>query len=267
MQALYAEQVSVAFRASNPEQFGDSRATGAEFSALKKLHAWNGRNREATLADIMTNGYPAPDEITPDMVAIAGAAHACGVTEQLASLRGEEGMDSTYDSYTTKNQFDRFVRLHLPEGLREEWEAPIDREIGFINGAVRYPEGVDDTKIHGGALPHRFLPAQTMRYLEFARLGKLDEDTKVEFGITDKTDIDRFNVEWETLVPAIQSATNLVDLAGNIASEIRVQLRESGLPEDQITAVINKGYDAQGMINEHGNVAAVQTISDVAKRD
>ncbi len=258
MTVPYHDQVSEAFRLTPPEAFGDSHATWAELGALRALHKWNGGDREATLRDIATHGYPTPDEITPDMIALSGAAHACGVTEHLAESRGVEGKETTYESYTIKNRFDRFVRKHLPEHLRTEWADPIDREEGFTNDTVSYPEGVDTTKIHGGALPHRFLPAQTMRYLEFARLGKLDAKTREEWQIDDKTGLDKFRVEWDELIPRIESSKTLLDLTGNIADGIASELQNSGLSDELIVSVLKKGFSTEGMTAEHGEFEVIE---------
>ena len=73
---------------------------------------------------------------------------------------------------------DRFVALHIPKSLRTEWDAPIEREKGIDNPNISYPEGVDADFVYGVAKPSRYLPTQTMRHVEFARLGKLDEATQ-----------------------------------------------------------------------------------------
>ncbi len=267
MTTPYSEQVEKVFEDTSPDQFGDAHATRAELGALRALHSELGRDRAATLEAIKRDGYPLPEGIAPEMIALTGAAHACGVTVDLAENRGVEGKDSTYESYTIKNRFDRFVRKHLPEHLREEWDAPIDREEGFANTAVSYPKGVDETKIHGGALPHRFLPAQTMRYLEFARLGKLDDETKEDWDITQDTDLAQFSVDWDTLVPAIESATSLLGLTSNIADELANQLQANGLSQDQIVSIISKGFGVNGIIKEHGNIDQISNYADISSKE
>ena len=259
----YAQQVSESFQLTTTERFGDGHTTGHELSALYLLHKWLGRNREATIEHVIFYGYPTPDELTPEMIAVTGAAHACGVTEHLAEERGLEGMESTYESYTIKNRFDRFVRLHVNDSLQDEWDRPIPREQGFINNTISYPNGVDETLIHGGALPHRFLPAQAIRYLEFARLGKLDDNTKALWGINANTDLELFRVDWDTLIPAIASSETTQDLIVNIARKIVSQLQENGLDNDRIKAVISKGFNTSGMRSEHGDFEGLSDIESL----
>ena len=173
MSGSYHEQVANIFLSSPIEEFGDAHATAAELGALRELYIKSGKDRDVTLYAISDSGYPLPEQVTPEEVALSGAAHACGVAIDLAVTRGIEGKDATYESYTVKNRFDRFVAMHLPKHLRTSWDEPIERQQAYINPKIVYPDGVNDSLIHGIAKPHRYFPAQTMRYLEFARLGKL----------------------------------------------------------------------------------------------
>lgn len=254
MQSPYAQQVADAFLSTPVDQFGDAHVTTAEIGALRRLYEASGRDRIATLDAISEHGYPLPRDITPEMVALSGAAHACGVAIDLAETRGIEGKDSTYESYTTKNRFDRFTSDHLPKTLLNDWAKPIEREVGYANSAVVYPEGVDENLIHGIAKPHRYYPAQTMRYLEFARLGKLDDQTAHEFGITETTDLSTFSIDWASLTPTIESAQDVVELSGKLSAQIARELLGNGLSSNQVAAILNKGYSLGGMRQEHGQV-------------
>ncbi len=262
MSTPYAERVSRSFQAAKPERFGDGHATVSEMSALRSIFKINGGNRSATIKDIRTYAYPRLENITPEDVALAGASHACAVTEDLAVTRGPEGKDSTYESYTIKTRFDRFTLLHLPVEVRENWQTPIERQNDFVNEGVSYPYGVDETLIHGGALPHRFLPAQTMRYLELARLRKLDEASKDTLLITDDTDLTKYGLVWDSLVPTIANAVNPIQLAGSIGAKIAQLLLENGLSQTQVEALLNKTYSTIGIASEHGHIPEATAVRD-----
>ncbi|HSX35909.1 MAG TPA: hypothetical protein VLH84_03170 [Patescibacteria group bacterium] len=249
----YSALVAETFLATPPSEFGDAHTTTAEFAALRALYLERGGSREATIASIVENGYPTPDEVTADMVALSGAAHACGVAIDLAETRGEAGRDATYKSYGVKNRFDRHVARHLPTELRLAWEAPIPRQPEYENPAIVYPTGVDTRLIYGVAKPHRYFPAQTMRYLEFARLGELDPATAQEFGVTDQNRA-AFGVPWDTLVPTIEAATGMVDLSAALSQQIAQSLLGNGLEPQQVAAVLRRGYSLEGMQQEHGRV-------------
>lgn len=257
MQTAYSQQVAETFRQAH--NFGAAAPTSFELSSLRALHEANGRDREATLQAIQEQGYPLPDEITPEMVALTGAAHACGVAVHLAEVRGVEGKDATYESYVAKNRFDRFTALHLPDELRADWGAPIDRD-PTASPDVGYPESADISKIHGIGKPSRYLPAQTMRHLEFARLGKLDEPTKEAMGISSVEELDKFAVAWDSLVPVIECATDTIELAGAIGAEVGRQLLANGLPPEQVAGVLQKSYSVRGIKEEHGDVPEADKV-------
>lgn len=257
MTETYTRQVAAAF--AKAEQFGDARVTRFELAALRKLHAATGRDRGTTLALIKEHGYPTPAEITPEMVALTGAAHACGVAIYLAETRGIEGKDSTYESYTAKNRFDRFTRKHLPAELRETWDAPLERQ-SDISPLVSYPESVSLEYVHGIGKPSRYLPAQTMLNLEFARLGKLDDDTKYIMGIEDATDSSLFAVDWDELIPIIKAAKDPVSLAGNLGAEVGRRLLENGLSPEKVAGFLNKSFSIRGIKAEHGNIPEADAV-------
>lgn len=254
----YTAEVTNTFMNTPPETFGDAHVTNAELTSLRRLFVEQG-TREATLRSIHETGYPMPDEVTPEMVALTGASHACGVAIHLVETRGLAGKDSTYESYTVKNRFDRFTALHLPKELREAWGAPTLRETGYENPNITYPEGVDANFIYGVAKPSRYLPAQTLRHLEFARLGKLDEATKEAMLITDEP-VDRFEIDLNKLVPVIEAATDTVQLAGDIGAGIAEQLLGNGLPSEKVAAILKKSFSIRGIKEEHGDVPEADTV-------
>lgn len=248
----YPQEVANTFLNSPAETFGDAHATTAELVALRHRFKEHG-NRDATLASIEEGGYPLPEEIVPEMVALTGATHACGVAIHLAETRGIEGKDSTYESYTAKNRFDRFVALHLPKKLREDWDAPIARGASVENPKIQYPDGVDIGFVYGVAKPSRYLPAQTMRHLEFARLSKLDDATKQAMLIAEMP-TESFKVDWDKLIPVIEDATDIIQLAGSIGAKVAEQLLDNGLSDEQVAAILNKSYSIRGIKEEHGNI-------------
>jgi hypothetical protein len=195
------------------------------------------------------------------MVALTGAAHACGVAIHLAETRGVEGKDSTYESYTAKNRFDRFTALHIPAELRADWNAPIDRDPDASSNMV-YPYSADVTKVHGVGKPSRYLPAQTMRHLEFARLGKLDEPTKEAMGIDSEIDPNKFAVAWDSLIPTIESASSTTELAGAIGAEVGKQLLANGISPEQVAGILKKSYSIRGIKEEHGDLAEADEVYD-----
>ena len=259
----YSQVVEAEFLRANPENFGEARLTSPEFNSLGKLFREIG-SREATLAHIKEFGYPTPEEVTPEMVAITGAAHACGVAIHLANERGVDGKDSTYESYTTKNRFDRFVRLHLPKELRKEWDEPLNRDPEVDNPKIVYPDGVDVNKIYGVAKPSRYLPAQTLRNLEFARLGRLDKATKKAMLIED-IDQTMLGIDWDEFIPVIESAENVIELSGAIGAKVAEKLLQSGLSIEQVAAVLKKSFSIRGIKEEHGNIEEADKVLESLK--
>lgn len=257
MQTPYTQQVADAFNQGT--DFGSAAPTSFELSSLRALYRANGKDHNATLASLVEHGYPLPEEITPEMVALTGVAHACGVAIHLAEIRGTEGKDSTYESYIAKNRFDRFTGLHLPDDLRPDWNTPIDRD-PEASLDMAYPHSADFTKIHGIGKPSRYLPAQMMRHLEFARLGMLDEPTKEAMGISSVEDLNKFAVLWDSLVPVIEDATSTIELAGAIGTEVGKQLLANGLSPEQVAGLLKKSYSIRGIKEEHGDVSEADEV-------
>jgi hypothetical protein len=198
---------------------------------------------------------PQPDEeITAEDWARAGAKHACGVTEYLAeeNVRGEGFKEDAYESYTTKNRFDRFIWRHLSDRLKKEWERPLKRDVKNSEAPISYPEGVDESKIHGGGLPHRILPAQAMKNFELARLGKLDKITLEKWGVNNNIDLQKFAINWDRLISAIKKSETTLELTKNLMDTIVEELLDNGIPENIVKNIINTGFGVKGLEWEHG---------------
>jgi hypothetical protein len=247
--SAYAEKVAEVFRESDPERFGRAGHTQAEIEVERQ-----------TPTD---NGLLLPQEVTPEMVALAGAAHGCGVTIHLAETRGVEGALQTWLSYTTKNKFDRFVGINLTHTLHLAWTEPIPRQPGYENEQIEYPGRVDKTKVHGAALPHRLMPARAFRNLEFARWGRLETAATEAMQLGDLNDEELSTVlklRRETFAPVIGNAKDHIKLAGQIGAEMARQLLRNGLTPDQVSAILNTSYDVSDLEAEHGNIPELQAV-------
>ncbi|MEM6998135.1 MAG: hypothetical protein AAF413_04460 [Patescibacteria group bacterium] len=233
--------VSEGYRALSADAFGESSPTGAELAALLALRKSTG-SREATLRAISKDGYPLPTQITPQMVGLAGAAHGCRRTEHLAAERGPDGSRETYLSYTTKNQFDRFVRKHLPQELLPEWSAAQD-DTGMLDNSYATPKGIDPSRNYGGSLPHRIGPATAVRYLESARLGWISPSDEESLLITDETDRSQYTLQWDEFIPGIQAARSIEELTGSMQETVLDRLRSNSMSDAQIAAFRNMVYE------------------------
>jgi hypothetical protein len=253
MEAPYHQEVEETYLKLG-ENFGNAHTTLPEFKELRRLYVEYGKNRGLVLQSIFDYGYPLPDEITPEMIALTGSAHACGVAIDLANTRGVYGKVSTYESYTIKNRFDRFVYIHLPDPLKVDWSKPIDREKNYSTPRLRYPDGVDEELIYGINKPNRFFIAQTIRNIELARLDRLDTKTKEKLHIDSHTDAGLFNFSWDIFVPTIESATDMTELAGDLGGVIASSLLDNGLSLEQVSSVLNAGFVFSAFKEEHGTV-------------
>src|SRR5690606_37767856 len=109
---LYVARFKEAFLNSPPETFGTAYQTAGEYLGRQQLAERLGphANRQ-TLDDFESeHPQPLPSHITPEMVGLAAASHACGVAIKLAEERGPQGAAMTMRSYGAKNNFDRFTR-------------------------------------------------------------------------------------------------------------------------------------------------------------
>jgi hypothetical protein len=251
----FKNKVSETFKETPADSFGDASLTAKEIGVLKKLLEENKKNKDAVVEHVKRSGMPLPvDEITAEDWARAGAKHACGVTEHLAkkSVRGEEFKEDAYESYTTKNRFDRFIEQHLSEELKKEWKRPLKRDVENSEAPISYPEGVDESKIHGGGLPHRILPAGTIKNLELVRLGRLDKKILGMDGVGKNVELRQLAIEWDKLIPDIQSAKTVIELTKNLMNGIRRELETNGVLEGAINNIIKTGFKMKGLEWEHG---------------
>src|SRR5512143_642503 len=173
-------------RSSKGEEPGDAQPSVIEVASMRALLRNTGNTEEARRV-IIEHGFPLlKDEIGPETLGETAYKHLCVVAPYLYRQRGEAATADTVESYITKNRFDRWVGFNLiklgkMEGkIKEQWYSPQDRQPGYENETqVQYPKGVDDTKIFGIAKPHRYWPAQLMRYLEYMRLGKVTSEEEM----------------------------------------------------------------------------------------
>lgn len=278
-----------------PEKFGSAEITRPELSALRKLYlatrerffgrvekiSSNDREliRENITQSILKDGWPNPQEVSIENLGETAIAHACVVAENLLEERGLEATPDTYFSYTTKNQFDRFVstilrkkgRIKKGGDLYNQWFEPQDRESGFSSDKVKFPAEVDPTKIHGVAKPNRYWPAQLMKQLETIRLDKLSPQEKEKLLIGDSYP-ETYAIPWVSFKYEIEQANNVDDIAVGIAVRTMKILHIRGLTNEQIIQVILAGYNPSGPVSEHGQIHEVgiiwqKLLNTVAKTD
>lgn len=203
--------------------------------------------------------------------------HFCVVAAYLLKTRGPEKSLDTIESYATKNRFDRWVERNLILGgrfkgvynnLSKEWYGPIDRNPKNGNpDQVEYPVGVDNNKIFGIAKPHRYWPTQLLRYLEYARLGKvtnLEEVNKLGINLGEE---EKYTVKWNEFNDIVRSEKSVNEIAAGVAIKTMCVLKRNGLSDEQITKMILAGYSPGGPLNEHGNIPQIGEIwKDILKR-
>ena len=200
-------------------------------------------------------------EPTMENMAVAAFRHACCVAVHLAGVRGPDGLAASLESYSLKNRFDSFTQSHLPDALRVKWDLPINREPGVSRPNVQYPNCVDATKVHGGAKPHRYFVSQTMRNIEFARLGKLDANTAAAFGIENRFDISNlFALDWRNFIPIIKNSKDLNVMSAGMGAITALQLLDNGLSPEQVAAVLDSGFNVNTVKSEHGDIPQAALI-------
>lgn len=273
-----------------PEKFGSAEITSPELSSLRKLYlatrerffgrvkklSPNDREliREIVTESIIKDGWPNPQEVSIENLGETAIAHACVVAENLLEERGIEATPDTYFSYTTKNQFDRFVstilrkkgRIKKGGDLYNQWFEPQDRESGFSSDKVKFPSEVDPTKIHGVAKPNRYWPAQLMKQLEAIRLNRISTQEKEKLLIGDSFP-EKFAIPWVSFKSVIEQADSVDDIAVEIAVKTMKILHVRGLSNKQIIQVILAGYSPSGPVSEHGKIPEVGKIwHDILKK-
>lgn len=281
----YKNAFSKVYDSAAPEQYGGAEVTPRELGALRNLYAATKESlfgdvsirklsredkeliRSLVVGRIVEEGWPVPEKVEAKDLAEAAIAHACVVAEHLIEERGVEASPDTFFSYTTKDQFDRFASMILLRSdrikkggdLHDEWHSPQDRAPGFVNPAVKYPEGLDSTKIYGVAKPHRYWPAQLLRIIEELRLGKMPEQKKNKLRVGD-TNVKRYAIPWIDYRESIKGAESVDDVAVGVAVKTMEILHKRGLKDYQIVELIIAGYDPKGPMNEHGNIPQVHEI-------
>lgn len=282
----YKQEFREYYQAASEKDYGSARLTAPEFTTLKGLYVatikavcGTVRVGDLTSADkkiirqmvtgrIIEQGWPQPEKVDAKDLAESAIAHACVVAENLLEERGVEAAPKTYFSYTTKDQFDRFVATQLikagrikKEGdLYKQWYSSQDRELGYENSKIRYPEGVDGTNIHGVAKPHRFWPAQLLRIIEELRLGGMPEEKRRQLKVGD-TDVKRYAIPWRNYEKTILEAESVDDIAVGVAIRtMEILMEKRRLRDEQIIELIVAGYSPEGPIDEHGNIPQVHEI-------
>ena len=268
------------FDKAAPEKFGNAEMTTPELSALRKFYLatrerFFGRVkklspddreliRETTTESIIKDGWPKPQEVSIENLGETAIAHACVVAENLLEERGVEATPETYFSYTTKNQFDRFVSIILRKkgrikkggDLYDQWFEPQDRESGFSSDKVKFPAEVNPTKIHGVAKPNRYWPAQLMKQLEAIRLNKISPQEKEKL-LIENSFPEKYAIPWVSFKSVVEQAGSVDDIAVGIAVRAMEILHRRGLSNEQIAAIILAGYNPSSFVSEHGKIPEV----------
>lgn len=251
------------FDGAGEEEFGEARMTTLELATLRRMRREEG-SRQGVVERVVREGWlqPRAEEITGEAVAEAAIAHGCVVGKYLARTRGLTRAAGSYFSYTTKDQADRWLaRVFLGreggrrEELRREWETSGGREEGYANAEVEYPPAVEETKIHGIAKPHRYWPAQLLRYLEAIRLGRISSEERERLKVG--AELRAYAVEWRKLEERVKEAGNVDEAAVGVAVGVMEELRRNGLADGQVVEVVVAGYGPGGPVREHGKVPEV----------
>lgn len=275
MSEYFLEQEIAEFREafSNDAEvtFGDAHLTVAERRGLTDLRRGS-RTHADFVEQLWAKGYPFPDETGADEIGNAGRHHACVVAEHLLVTRGKKANRMTVWSYEVKNAADRqiyhvmkkngvFARA-VGDRLRSEFLDSRRRDPNHSNPNVKYPEVVDDSKIHGVANVHRYWPAQLMRYMEAVRLGILSDSERESLQIDDTVDISLYKFDWRDpwLSEALKDIKDIQDVPVNIFRSVVEEFRSRGLPDEKIAALMLVGYSPGGPISEHGNIPEVTEI-------
>ena len=265
-----------------PEKYGSAEITAAEFGALRNLYKTirsqvyedgktlneeeNKNLRELVTESIINDGWPAFKSLNTSSLTQAAVSHACMVVESLYQKRGEAALHDLVWSYTTKNQFDRYVEKTLRKNgklenggtLADQW-ASTTKRVELIKGDIDYPEVVDDKFIYGVGKVERYWPAQLMRYLESIRLGKSGKDELTKYKVGD-TDRGKFKIPWSTFDEVITKAESVEDITVGIALKTLEILKSRDINKDQLVAIIANGYSPSGAISEHGKIEGIESV-------
>jgi hypothetical protein len=100
-----------------------------------------------------------------------------------------------------------------------------------------------------------------MRYLESIRLSKSGPDELLKYKVGD-TDREKYKIPWSDFDEVIKQAENIEDITVGVAIKTLEILKDRGLSNDQLVAVIANGYSPSGVIGEHGHVAEIDLVWD-----
>jgi hypothetical protein len=266
-----------------PEMYGSAEISLAERKALRNLYLslrekifGNKKGlssdertqlKEAVKESVVGDGWPELKDLSTADLAETAVSHACVVAEHLYKERGEAATPDTVWSYTTKNQFDRFVKITLirsgkmndGSAFKADWDSPKERAIPNRPETIKYPENVDNTKIHGIAKVERYWPAQLMRYLEAVRLGKASQSDLEKLKVQ-AADPEIYKIPWDNFKDVIKEADSVEDVAVGIGVKTLEILKERGLRNDQLIATLLTGYSPGGPTNEHGNIPEIGSV-------
>jgi hypothetical protein len=142
----------------------------------------------------------------------------------------------------------------------------VPREPGFNNPQIIFPKRVDTRLIHGVANAHRFLPAQTLRHMDFARWGRLEDDLKATMEIDGIDEAAAFRVRRDLLVSTVANASDHVKLSGDLGAKIAEQLLKNGLTPEQVSSILDKSYSIKGLQEEHGKVPEFLAVRQALAR-
>lgn len=265
-----------------PEKYGSAEISNTEFRALLKLYKQKRDElsvskktldpdskefdkkeiRKAVIETIINKGWPGLENLKLSDLAETAVSHACVVAESLFAERGEVSLPDMVWSYSTKNQFDRYVEKILVENKETnnvaDWSEPgVRAEIK--EEKVKYPKGVEDHLVHGVGKATRYWPAQLMRYLESIRLDK-STDVELEKYKVGDTNRENYKIPWSNFDEIIKSATKTEDITVGIAIKVLDILKNNGLSDDQLVATIINGYSPTGVIIEHGRVSEIDSV-------
>lgn len=254
------------YSSASREAFGSAAIVGKEFSSLRAMYRFY-KTRAQVIEKIVDQGWLQPDEVAIEDLGESAVSHACVVAEHLFETRGEEASPNTYFSYTTKNQFDRYVantllksnRIREGQDLYHDWYDPQDRDPSHSNPAVKYPKNIDATKIYGIAKPNRYWPAQLLRYLEAIRLNRASTEELQKLHVN-QGDIKKYTIPWVNYREVIEKAQSVDEIAVGVAVKTMEILHQNGLSNEQIVEVVLAGYSPGGPVNEHGKIPQIGKI-------
>jgi len=234
-------------------------AESSEFTGNKNVD--RKKIRSKVVEYLVQEGWPISVIVNAPDLAETAINHACVVAEFLITKRGMDSSADTVWSYSTKNQFDRFVQRIISQSnhsLLSEWHKPQNRN-NKQNDKVKYPTKVQSEKIYGVGKAHRYWPAQLMKNLEAIRLGIMTQEELKSLGILD-IDKSSTTIPWIYFKSIIESAESVEKITVDIAVQVIWFLKQKNVDEKQIVSIIINSYSPRGMISEHGDLPEIHQI-------